>query len=313
MVKPVRRSHVLAIEFGATKVKCARFPKKVTTLSDLKDVTITHFDNWEEHASKSLLEQIPEIFSGKLEHPLSEVVKEDSSRIGVSIRGAVRDGSYLSRTTLPNNLQDILHESSERDVDIENDAVCFARGSLAYSKLASKDIPLPALVLTFGTGVGCAIIHDEKRISQVALSALRPRYHYLYKTQKKQEKALKKVQPVANWSVHDVLGIDFFKWIQSVKKDPASYCKKRVIALIKDLDNHFSSHHFKSIIIGGGNSRFIDLNTYKKRPVVVLSPTTLQKAGIASDSIQLLGSTLKDDFHQTELIPPFKKEESHLF
>ncbi len=316
MPKPVRRSPVLAIEFGGTKVKYARFPAKVTKLTDLKEIEIHHYDNWGENAASSLLEQIPEIFKGNFQHPLSEAVMEPSERISISIRGAVQHGNYLPKNGLPRNLEEVLSDHTNRDVDVENDAVCMARGSLAYSKLAAKEIPLPALVLTFGTGVGGAIIHDEKRISQVAIAAMHPRFHYLYKTQKMQEKKLKRAQPINNWTLHDVLGIDFFKWIVTTKADVAKYSKTRVIALIKDLEKHFAKNHslhFKSIIIGGGNSRFFDITEYKKRQVLVLSPKKLEAAGINSDLIQLLGSTLKEDFLPTELIPAFNEQESHLF
>jgi hypothetical protein len=77
------------------------------------------------------------------------------------------------------------------------------------------------------------------------------------------------------------------------------------------LENHFNIE-VASLIIGGGNSRFLMASKDFHCKTILLTPSHLKAEGVSSDIIQLLGchANVVNTFNPEQLIPPFKELEA---
>jgi RimJ/RimL family protein N-acetyltransferase len=303
---------ILCIEFGGTRIKYGFFPRKVVELDELTSISTTSID------TDDLLGKIPGIFNRSVVSPLSDLLSQPKSMISISIRGPVYEGQYIDVNDqhLPRDLKKACCAQAECEVSIENDAICFAKGCLTYQKLKKEPLQLPCLIFTLGSGVGAALVHDEKTITGIEISDIGCPFSALESTRKRQEQELQKHQPT-RWGVHDLLGKGFVDWSESIniaQEGKEKLYTERFHALCDDMRLYIQqklSIEIASFVAGGGNSRFI-IGKKSDQIVSVLSPSHLQAGKVSSDIIQLLGcqGTSLGLFHPAHLFPSFAEIEA---
>jgi polyphosphate glucokinase len=106
---------------------------------------------------------------------LSPTVGEGVLPVGVALSGDVRDGRHTTGVNLHDSwvgapARDLLALALGRDVVILNDADAAAFGELAHG--AASGMPGVVVVLTFGTGIGSAILVDGRLLPNSGLGQL---------------------------------------------------------------------------------------------------------------------------------------------
>jgi polyphosphate glucokinase len=119
------------------------------------------------HAVVSVVASIAATLAGQAGQPLLP--------IGVALSGDVRDGRHTTGVNLDDTwvdapARDLLETAIGRDVVILNDADAAAVGEVTFG--AARDVPAVVVVLTFGTGIGSALILNGQVLPNSGLGQL---------------------------------------------------------------------------------------------------------------------------------------------
>ncbi len=280
-----QQNMVFCVDIGGTRAKFGLLPRKITNLSQLQAVVTKECEGGYE-----LRKKVPAIFK-ESEGPFAPFLKQTRA-ISLSLLGPFDgSGNYLDDNNslgYPRNFKGLCSQVTGCEVAVNNDAISFAKGAYKYQKLKKEPIAFPCLVLTLGTGVGVALIKGKKSYVSVELARGGWTFTQLEKTVKEQEGEQKKAQ-IPNSSVHSLLGRHFVAWIDATAPEKkASYYQARVQALSRDLSAVLKVQ-IASVVVGGGNSRFIKASDAFTGKAIILNPSSLQQDQVSQDIIPLLG------------------------
>jgi len=161
-------------------------------------------------------------------------------------------------------------------------------GALNYFNLCSIKVEFPCFAIILGTGVGLSYSNTFDEIEGIEASEQKQDFPHLSKASNK--------NVYDGTVIHKVLGTKFFGDVRDKYKE-WTYIKiqneytNRIIGLLRDMDekNICNFKDVRSIIIGGGNSRYVCLQSLKNcvdKSIYMVSEDSLQ---INPDLIPLLG------------------------
>jgi len=177
------------------------------------------------------------------------------------------------------------------------------------NKEFQREISFPCLGITLGTGIGVALLLSAKDIINIEISVLDTSFRRLF--------ALVGDQPIQQEygrpAPHDAIGRLYFNWMEkqnnfselSLQND----FNQRVLAFLLDLQE-FLNIEITSVMIGGGNSRFIHadaLSEQLKKDILLLSPSEIGKFRVSPDIISLLGCLQLSDHKPVEMMPTWSE------
>ena len=240
-----------------------------------------------------LNQSLPDILSR--DHPASLVNKaefpSDYDEIAICVPGPVWGGKFVRedlKGIVPTNLYSELRQRTDKPVHLYKDADAWAVGAVSYSREEGKSLDLPAIILVFGTGVGCSIASGSETFLSVEISNWPFNFPKL-------EKAAGK-GGTQSWEVHQILGKRFFAWVESDRKNwdhdrIRAEFSKRVVALIQDMSGRLSNRagRLESVIVGGGNAKFVSERTLEKECGLRVRSLWTERIGTDPDIIPLLG------------------------
>ncbi len=191
----------------------------------------------------------------------------------------------------PDNLEELITASFRGPYYIERDTNAWALGALEYLSLVSKQPEFPCLAITLGTGIGIILIENATTIKTIEFCTM----PWIFPNLKHLTTNLVH-EPVLvlgkNFLVHFFHGethID--EGMKRYRKTYNSHFWAFVDDVSLNIEQMFGCK-IASVIVGGGNSRFIDaFNT--PLPLYLLNPQSLEKEGVSPDIIQLLGCVRK--------------------
>lgn len=274
---------ILCVEIGHTRIKATQlsYPLTMDSLRNIKTI--------EALSAPWLKGNIQDLFKVSDQNPINQLLQEKTSDISISIFGPLyNNGLYHCKTEfVPENIPAQLSQHIPNKVSVEVDTAAWAIGAMEYLALNSRTLDYPALVVTLGTGVGIAIIKDESTVMAVEYWALNCPFPRL--------KPLNEAIYVLNKRFLDNLAAGE----ENVEKMMETYrptYNSHLTALVQDLAEYFEqegmSLPIKSVLVGGGYSRFIDPIEIAQ-PSIIFSPAYLEKEGVSPDIIQLLGCLRK--------------------
>jgi hypothetical protein len=272
---------VLCVEVGGTRIKAAVMTS-MPTLEKLERVQTMAFSS-EPWFNQNLFS----LFQQSVESPLSSLVAMPHSMTSLTIKGAVYENGLYPRGPrqgLPIQLKEALESHMKQPVMVENDAISWARGAITYLEIQSQKIYYPALAITLGTGVGGALLESKNSICGLEVSSMDCPFSHLKGA----------IEPSERLNPHITLGQSFFDHYGQILKDDEmlTVYNKRFYSMIEDISEHVQklfSVHISSILVGGGNSRLIQIPSNYGKSVSVLSPQNLEAHKVSPDLIQLLG------------------------
>lgn len=280
---------ILCVEVGWQRIKGALIPIKITydKLKTIQTVTAP--------STMWLNGNFPILFKQTLPNPLTPLLKAPHSKISLSISGPVIDKSKhpdLGKRGIPENLKEECEKQARCEVIVENDVICWAVGTQEFLKLKSQAMKYPYLALTFGTGIGSALVIDENTVYGIEMTYIACQYPRLKFLTREQE-----FYP--RFTPHRALGKPFFDWklgrreFSDEEVEPFLFnYNNRFQAFIEDIVDgleNLMSIKINDILIGGGYSRFIQIPKDYPRSVILLKPQFFTAEGIPPDIIQLLG------------------------
>ena len=175
-------------------------------------------------------------------------------------------------------------------------------------------IQYPCLGITLGTGAGVVLMRSPKDMLLIEISFIDFPFIQLFSSAQE--------QPIINEfgkkSPHRPIGQAYFNWVHDQhsswdENKIQQVFNQRIEAFCKDmqvcLQENFNIK-IKSIMFGGGNSRFIDedyLHRKLMNDIIVLSPASLTSKGVSSDIISLLGCTCLTNDIKTEYFPSIEE------
>lgn len=308
--------NVLCVEVGWQRIKAALIPQNVKYEELKKIATISA------PSAMWLNANFPILFKKTLPNPLTPLLKESFSTISLSISGPVYEDGFhpdLGKRGIPENLKDACEELAHCNVIVENDVVCWAIGTQEYLTLKSEPLKFPYLAITFGTGIGTALVLDEKTVYGIEITYTDFPFSRL--------KFLCCEQTFTpTFTPHRALGKPFFDWKlgrrEFTDQEVAPYLEiynNRFQAFIEDFVGNLEELFdikIRDILIGGGYSRFIEIPEKFSRSIIQgtvvpriisLKPQILVSEGISPDIIQLLGCLRlsQEDRPKTYLYPTY--------
>ena len=252
-------NNILCIDVGGTRIKAAVLPRDLE-FSKLKKIPLVAMRTlgW-------LNQSLPEILSDRnwaslvLRLPDAEFYDE----IAIAVPGPVRNGRFFREDLLvPRELLKAFQEWTDKRVYLYEDAYAWAIGAMTLQSMQEKAIEFPALVLAFGTGVGCAVACGPEQFVSVELSEWPHGFSKLESTSK---------HPVSPaYQVHQILGKPFFEWVDRSHQEWTydiirEEFSQRVASMVQDMtgplaDRSIRGHRIgslRTLIVGGGNAEFV--------------------------------------------------------
>jgi hypothetical protein len=281
---------ILCVEIGNTRIKASILPNYDLTLEDLRKLNTIAFP------SKPWLKQnVDQLFNKSSQTPLSELLSTNPVVISLSIFGPIYDKRIHGcgiRNGLFENLQEVIQQQVSCPIQIESDAVSWAVGAIEYLGLQSQTIDFPCVAITFGTYIGVALIENPHKISALEIWAMSPAYDRLTPFAQSYNLQDFPVAILLKKHIDTVSGGEAF--IEEKMKTYRPEFNQHVQAFIDDISEHLQMifpclPKIKSVLVGGGYSRFINTLNCSNRTSFILSPHNLIAQGIAPDIIQLLG------------------------
>lgn len=301
-----KNESILCADIGGSRVKAAVMHSGIS-LEELQAVRTIAFDSKE-----WLNENLPMLFHSSSVESLCHKVSTSFDQICFGVKGPVMDGSLfvVSQVSLPREIKRECEETSQCSVFVECDMGIWSRGALYWQNLVKQEIPYPCLGVTFGTGIGVALLRSPHDVVNIEISVLDAPFERLLELAVDQPLNIE----YARLTPHGPIGKPFFQWVkyayphyddQMVQKE----FNRRVKAFLEDMEEFFDKKlgiSINSVMMGGGNSRFIEALTLQKeigKKIMVLSPQSLARFGVSPDIISLLGCTLLPHHSPVEMIP----------
>ena len=279
---------ILSADIGSTRVKAALLSRQMS-FEDLKNVSVVVFpsENW-------LGSDIECFLNPYVNNSLAGRFLEPYHCIALSISCDLwRNTINLSRPNMPRNLKKCLTQQTEKTVYIENDMVAWTRGALYFQSLLKKKIAYPCLCISLGTGATAAIASSENDVTIIMLHLVNKDFNHLRTVVRKQTNK----EPGYETSF---ISKSFFQWI---KENHAEWddiqiqvaFQERFNACLQDLKEFLYKRDFdvKTILIGGGNSRYLTKEKTKMSSSVdinLMNPEYFKQWQISPDLISLLGT-----------------------
>lgn len=277
---------VLCVEIGHSRIKAGILPLN-PSLEELRSVKTV-----ESVSPPWLGQNIKSLFSEK-SSPLQPLLISNPSTLSLSIFGTEKYSKYPSGKVddYPDNLEALIASSFGDFFYVERDTNAWALGALEYLNLQGKKPEYPCLAITLGTGVGLVLIENEDTIKTIEFWTMPWGFSKL------EEMSANVVnEPVL--ILGKIFLAKFFRGENNIDEGMKEYRGKynaHFWAFIEDIGSHIEplfGCKISSVLVGGGNSRFIDsLNT--PLPLHLLNPQLLEKDGISPDIVQLLGCVKK--------------------
>ncbi|MPY65195.1 ROK family protein [Deinococcus sp. SDU3-2] len=194
--------------------------------------------------------------------------------VGVTFPGVVQHGKTLSAANVDDawiglDADALFTQATGRDVYLVNDADAAGIAEAQFG--AARDVPGVAFVLTFGTGIGSALIHNGVLVPNTELGHLR----------------LKGDKHAESWASDRARERDDLNW-----KNWA----KRVSTYLQHLEHLFSPELF---VIGGGVSKRAE----KWQPHLQTARTKVVPAALLNDSGIVGAAMMAAGRHHGELTP----------
>jgi len=284
-------SAVLCIDIGGTRIKSAVIPEN-PSLEQVKMIPPYPIRTlgWLNSSLPELLK--PGAWPGMAIH----YEKNPYDRISISVPGPVDVHGNFYRPDLtdgsakvPKQLKKAFEDASGKPVRLINDAAAWMFGFLRYKALIVEKIEYPALIFTFGTGVGVATATEPEVIRSFEIND-----HPVESWKKLAESAGKALNQSSE--VHGILGLQYFDWVE--KNHPEwSYRKmreeftSRVGGTLLDLRLTLPSNlrNFRTLAFGGGNAEYVSVRQIKQSLGCQVVCLTDGNTGIRQDLIPLLG------------------------
>lgn len=273
---------VLCVELEHKWMRAAILPSPITkeSLRDLKPI--------EALSTPWLMNNIEKLFEISEENPLNDLLKEKISTLSLSIFGPLyQNGENHCKTQMvPQNLLQHLKDHTQAKVSVEVDVVAWAIGALEYLRLDSKTLQYPALVVSLGTGVGMALIESETSVKAVEYSTMNcpfPRLRLLNE----------RIYVLNLTYLTEISGGDIEGKMETYRSTYNRDFKALVLDMTEYLEKEYSTGPIKSVVVGGGFSRYIDNLEGIPLESFLFSPQYLEKEHVSPYSIQLLGCLRK--------------------
>ncbi|MCC6750657.1 MAG: hypothetical protein IT371_23570 [Deltaproteobacteria bacterium] len=182
---------------------------------------------------------------------------------------------------------------SEQRVCVYNDAVAWAAGAAAYRRMWGADVPLPALALVLGSGVGLAVVAEEESIIALEVSDVPWRLHELRRISPGNDAGC---PSDCGPAVHSICGNDFFAWVARDKshwsedKVREEYTA-RVRALVDDILQPISRAvgPVRAILVGGRHSAFVSRQKLGQGTSLSVDVLSKRELPVNPDLVALLG------------------------
>ena len=299
-------SKILCADIGATRIK-AQVLHPDMTLSELQRTNIFHFpsNSW-------LNERLPLLFSPQENSCLMQQFRGSYDVISFGITGPVADEKYYvnSERKIPRNLKQKCTELAGCPVFVENDAIVWARGALVWQNLMSKKVQYPCLAITLGTGAGIVLLRSPDDMVGIEIYFLDISFSHLKKVTSGQPDYNELNMP---WP-HNAIGEAFFVWARNEHPEwddariQLTY-NERIAAFVEDMQELLQQQfqiQLKSVMIGGGNSRYTSsryLKSKLSKQIMLLNAQHLAKHKVSSDIIALLGCIHPPEYKKASLFP----------
>lgn len=282
-------ANILCIDIGGTRIKSALLNDEIT-IEELKNTNVKTMETlgW---MNSSLPQIMCKNHPASLIHDNENLGHYNSIAIGVPLKvvdnGKIVEGHYI-KFGVPKNLFEAFKEKAHCDIVITNDGRAWIHGILEYFQLCSIEIEFPCLAVVLGTGVGLAYSDSYTKIKGLEFS------HHNHN--------FKHLSTIINEDIHDgsrihdLLGKRFFHDIEDKYKtwtylEIQNEYTERLLCLFKDMEeaNLYNFKNVKSIMIAGGNSKYLSLSSLKSsinKSTYILDKNFLQ---LNPDLISLLG------------------------
>lgn len=299
----------LCVDIGATRVKAAVLYPEIS-LEELQEISTIEFNSegW-------LNESLPQIFNPSVPESLIQRIKCPFNRISFGITGLIMDSRtyILPERGIPYHLKQKCEEEAGVECFAETDTVIWTRGAMHWQKLIGQKITFPCLGITLGTGIGIVVLRsatDTPLLQTSLFDVPFKRFRHLCKDQ-----TIEGTYDRLNR--HELIGIPFFEWAKNQKffeseEQINEEYNLRIIAFLEDMKEFLKNDlniNINSIMIGGGNSRFIslkDLQTKLNSQIILLSPQHISQFGISPDIISLLGCLASPNCPSVEMLPSWE-------
>lgn len=284
-------ARILCVDIGGSRIKSAVLHPEIT-LKELQNTSTISFES-----KKWLNEGITQLFDPDIPGNLYEKMGVECDEVSIGVRGPVMDGAYclVPKEHLPREMREKCQDAAKRPVFLECDTGIWARGALCWQDLIGQEVLFPCLGITFGTGIGAALISAPDDITNIEISVIDAPFVRLLELAKDQPLKQEYGRPAP----HDAIGMPYFHWRQknNSSNDAQTIQNEfnvRALAFIEDMQDYLKELEvdIASIMMGGGNSRFIipqGIESSLKKPVILLSPDRISRYGVPFDVISLLG------------------------
>ena len=282
---------ILCIDIGGTRIKGAVLPRtlELSKLDKIPRVAIRTL-GW-------LNESLPEIVSDRNWASLVKRLPDAGSydEIAIAVPGPVRNGRFFRQDlSVPKELRKAFQERTDKRVHLYKDADAWAVGAVSLQAVQGSAVDFPALVLAFGTGVGCAVACGPEQFLSQELSGWSHGFPKL---------AIASKHPVSPaYQVHQILGKPFFEWVgRSHRRWTYDIIRKefsqRVAALVQDLTGPLAGRvvcgqpigSLRTLIVGGGNAEFVSQRMVASRTGLEVKPLSGPALKFDPDLVPLVG------------------------
>lgn len=304
------QTKVLCVDIGGSRIKAAVLYPEIT-LEELKKIEPTSFSSKE-----WLNEDLPLLFNAEIPGNIQDRIGSTFDELSIGVRSPVMDGTYcvVPKEHLPREMKKECQENAKCPISLECDTGIWARGALYWTHLINQNVAFPCLGITLGTGIGVAVFLSPSDIINVEISVINSPFTKMF--------ALSRHQPIKQEygrpAPHDAIGMPYFVWSQNERpyydeKLTQNEFHERVLAFVEDMDDHLRNDQrieIKSVMIGGGNSRFIDssrlVNALNKQ-IILLSPNAIAQYGVPFDVISLLGCLMIRVNQPVKMLPSWEE------
>ncbi|MBJ7450240.1 MAG: ROK family protein, partial [Parachlamydiales bacterium] len=258
---------ILVIEFGHTRIKAAAISTDVTAaqLCDIK-VIADRSSDWH-GKDKNNEYKLAQLFNKNHPSPISQLLNEPYDAISLSFYGPLLDRSietHHEMWQIPQNVKECIESATHSKVVADTDSVTWALGAASFLELQNEEIAYPCMAMTLGTHIGAALIEKSEDNSFKATAV------EVWIKDWVQERTRHFVQPDDKVSAPiELLELDYLSRISGGESNIDDHMK----TYRSTFETHFRAFvqdakfameewlnlkdKISSVIVGGGNSRFI--------------------------------------------------------